>query len=341
MIDPLGGPWTVRRNHKRGRRRMAKKPLFAGGLPGYPGRYPDQGKARGEQPQAPDLEMIARADARYGVAGASAGGMTATFGPAPWTGGPDGPASGGPQAGRAHGLLAGIDITAKLTGRTRQVSPAGARRPARQRRYSAKVAVPVLACLLVVAIVLVGVIVKLAGLGFSSAVGAGAGNGPLADPAPAQAGGLPRHYQPETNRTTVTLIDEFTRRFAAVSGAYSGHPSALYREPGAIDPATDQPGWVMYLGYNASADLGSATATVRKLMASLIKTAAPDTSWSANPGRLGGSARCAITGLRGTTVTICAWATELTYGALMSPTSDTRGQELATLMPLMRQDLQG
>jgi hypothetical protein len=340
VIDPLGGPWTVRRNHKRGKRRVTKNSLFAG-LPGYPGRHPGKGNASSGQPRVPDLEMIARADARYGVVGAGVGGVTSMYGAAPWTGGPGGPTSGAPQAGQAHGLLAGIDITARLTGRTRPVSPSGARRPARQRRYSAKVAVPVLVGLLVVAVVLVGVIVKLAGLGFSSAVGAGAGNGPLANPAPAEAGGLPRHYQPETNLTTIALIDEFTRRFTAVSGAYSGHPSALYREPGAIDPATDQPGWVMYLGYNASANLGPAPATVRKLMASLIKTTAPNTSWPANPGRLGGSARCAITSLRGTTVTICAWATERTYGALMSPTSDTRGQELATLMPLMRQDLQG
>jgi hypothetical protein len=193
----------------------------------------------------------------------------------------------------------------------------------------------------VLAVVLVGVIVKLAGFGFHSAVGAGAGSSPLAEPAPAEAGGLPRHYQPEQNLTTITLINEFTQRFAAVGGRYSGHPSALYREPGAIDPETDQPGWVMYLGYNAGSDLGSTSATVSKLIASLIQSTAPDTSWSANPGRLGGTARCAITNLRSTTVSICAWATQRTYGALMSPTSDTRGQELATLMPLMRLDLQG
>ncbi len=348
MIDPLAGPWTVRRNRKRGRRRIEKKSLFAGGRPASRDRYPERRKLDGDQNPGPDLQMIARADASYGLAGASAGGMTSTITAPTVTSEaqerPTPPAADKSLTG-GSGHLAEIDLRDKLARRgpasKRSVPSVPApRRPARQRRYSAKVAVPVLLGLVVVAVVLVGVIIKLAGLGFNTATGTTALTSPLADPAPAEAGGLPRHYQPEQNLSTIELIDDFTRRFSAVSRSYSGHPSALYREPGAIDPETDQPGWVMYLGYNASSDLGAPAATVKKLMAALIQTTAPNASWPANPGELGGSARCAITNMRGTTVTFCAWATDRTYGALMSPTSDTRGQELATLMPLMRLDLQ-
>ena len=348
MIDPLDGPWTVRRGHKPGRRRMAKKSLFTGSREAPPGN---------DQVRTPDLEMIARADARYGVAGTGISATTSTISPAATTSPstatssstadsyrqPPGRMRSG--AGRpAAALESLLDVKDRLARRRRPVtarSQPAARRPARQRRYSAKVAVPVLLGLVVVAAGLVLVIVKLAGLGFNSATGAGAQASPLANPAPPYAGGLPRHYQPETNPTTIALIHDFAQRFASsVAGKYSGQPSGIYREPGAIDPSTDQPGWVMYLGYNSSSNLGATQATVGKLMASLIKTTAPRASWAASPGQLGGTARCAITNLDRTTVTICAWATERTYGAVMSPTSDTRGQELATLLPQMRLDLQ-
>jgi hypothetical protein len=330
----LAGPWTVRRNRKRGRRRMGRKSPFTGGRerPGTSGRLAADGYA--PRTAMPDPELIARANARYGVVGAmaataSTSSLTATEQETSLATEPPAaqPFAPGPGTSRRD-----------LPGRGR-VSPGG-RRPAKPRRYSAKVAVPVLLGLAVTAIVLVLAIVGLAGLGFSSAVGTTAAASPLADPAPPEAGGLPRHYELEQNETTISLIQQFTARFAAVSGKYPGHPSALYREPGAIDPATDQPGWVMYVGYNASSDLGSPSATVSRLMASLIETTAPNTSWTADPGERGGSARCAITALGDTTVSICAWATSDTYGALMSPTSDTRGNELATLMPVMRLDLQ-
>jgi hypothetical protein len=202
------------------------------------------------------------------------------------------------------------------------------------------VAVPVLVGLVIAAVALIGVIVRLAGVGFSTASGTTAAGSPLAVPAPAVAGGLPRHYEPVQNTATIILIHDFVGRFDAISGSQVGQPSAVYREPGSLDPVTDQPGWVLYLGYNSSSDLGSPTAAVSRLMASLIQTSAPGSSWVADPGKRGGSARCAITLIDKTTVSVCAWATGRTYGALLSPTADTRGNELAVLMPLMRLNLQ-
>jgi hypothetical protein len=322
VIDPLDGPWAVRRNRARGPSDL------------NPG---------------PDLEMIARADARYGVVGASVSGMNGATGATTLTT-PTAPTASrpptAPDAGKSRSASVGIlrDVLDRAGKVARPGKPVGkpsrpdSRRPAKQRRYSAKVAGPVRLGLVLVAVVLVTLIVKLAGFGFNTATGTTALTSPLAFPAPAEAGGLPRHYQPEQNLSTIALINEFTKRFSALSGNDSGQPSALYREPGAIDPETDQPGWVMYLGYNASSDLGSPATAVTRLMAAL--TGASGSSWTASPGQLGGRARCALTSMSGTTVTFCAWATDRTYGALMSPTSDTRGQELATLMPLMRIDLQ-
>ncbi|HUD38730.1 MAG TPA: hypothetical protein VMR14_17650 [Streptosporangiaceae bacterium] len=222
----------------------------------------------------------------------------------------------------------------------RRPGQVGSGRPSRPRRVRTIVAVPVLVGLVIAALALIGVIIALAGVGFSTAIGSTAAASPLAVPAPAVAGGLPRHYQPVRNPATIILIHDFVQRFDTTSGSQVGQPSAVYREPGSLDPVTDQPGWVLYLGYNSRSDLGSPTATVSRLIASLIQTSTPESSWTAEPGKRGGSARCAIALIDNTTVSVCAWATDRTYGALLSPTSDTRGNELAVLMPVMRLDLQ-
>lgn len=246
----------------------------------------------------------------------------------------------GPDAGPDQAMTA-----SNIAGRPGRLLPrrpgqVGVGHPGGPRGLRAIVAVPVLVGLAIAALALIGVIVGLAGVGFSTAIGSAAAANPLAVPAPAVAGGLPRHYEPVQNTATIILIHDFVQRFDTISGRQVGQPSAVYREPGSLDPVTDQPGWVLYLGYNARSDLGSPTATVSRLMAGLIQTSAADSSWTADPGKRGGSARCAITLIGKTTVSVCAWATDRTYGALLSPTSDTRGNELAVLMPLMRLDLQ-
>ena len=206
------------------------------------------------------------------------------------------------------------------------------------------VAVPVLALLVVAGLVVTSVIVGLVRTGMNAATGASAAESPLVVPAPGLAAGLPRHYLPVHDIATQQLIAEFIRRFTAVTGTFTGHPAALYREPGTIDMA-NQPGWVMYLGHNSAASLGSSEVTIGRVMAVLIGTSGPGTSWPgtswpAAPGLRGGSAACALTQFGATAVTLCAWATAHTIGALMSPTADTRRNELAVLMPLMRLDLQ-
>ena len=214
-----------------------------------------------------------------------------------------------------------------------------------------------LAGLIVAAVALVGAIIGLTRMVLDSVAGNSAAAAPLAMPAPAYADGLPRLFkttvQPDS---TLALIAQFRDRFVAATGdapggpaagrgraagnAPAGQPSAQYREPGTLDLATDKPAWVMYVGYNSDASLGSPPATVLKLMNSLTGTSLPSSSWSIPAGARGGSARCAITKITDISVSICAWATENTFGALMSPTADTKGDELAILLPQMRLDLQ-
>lgn len=322
VIDPLAAPWTARQNRSRGRRRMARKSPFSGRLGLPPGRYSTR-----ESTNSPADARLA--DSAFGPAPAGATGGTAT----------------------ATATVAALDLDldpdpeldlqapsssyldAKPPHRTR--SPrAGDRRPRRL------VAVPVLALLVIAGLVLTGVIVRLVRAGMSSASGASAASSPLVVPAPALAAGLPRRYSPVRDLATQQLIAQFISRFTAVSGSHTGRPAAIYREPGTIDLPTGEPGWLMYIGYNSAASLGAPDSTIGRVMTDLTGSSAPDSSWRVAPGPRGGSSACAIASFGATPVSLCAWATEHTVGALMSPTSDTKGNELAALMPLMRLDLQ-
>jgi hypothetical protein len=199
----------------------------------------------------------------------------------------------------------------------------------------------VLAGLIVAGIALVGAIIGLTKMVLDSVAGNSAAAAPLAVPAPAYADGLPRlHKSSVQSDTTLALIAQFRARFYSVTSGASGQPSAQYREPGTLDLATDKPAWVMYVGYNSDASLGSPQTTILKLLNSLTGNSLPSSSWSIPAGDRGGSARCAITKITDISVSICAWATGNTFGALMSPTADTKGDELAVLLPEMRLDLQ-
>jgi hypothetical protein len=193
--------------------------------------------------------------------------------------------------------------------------------------------------LVVAALVLTAAIVGLAKLGLKSAAASSPAS-LLVVPAPGTAGGLPRHVSHVRDKLTNRLAADFIRRFDSIAGSYTDGLDALYREPGIVDLATGQPGWVMYLGYNSPTPLGSPGGTIQSVMTDLIAGSASDTSWVAAPGPRAGSARCAITLFGWTTVSLCAWATERTFGALMSPTADTSGKVLAALMPRMRLALQ-
>jgi hypothetical protein len=201
-------------------------------------------------------------------------------------------------------------------------------------------AIGMLALLVVAGLGLTSGIVGLVWVGLSRSSGDAVTGILLAEPAPQLAGELPRHDTPVHNARMRHLIARFIRRFTAASGSHSGQPSALYREPGSIDLATNGPGWVMYLGHNSAASLSAPAITIGRVMAVLTGSSAPNSSRPTAPGPRGGSARCAITLFGTTTVSLCAWASEHTIGALMSPTANTTEKELAALMPLMRLDLQ-
>ena len=354
----MAAPWTVRRDRKPGRRRIDKRPQLSG----------SPVRSRGDYSTPPGFDADTypvTADEDFELVGQALPNGSAATATATRTANLD--ADFDLEADLAADLEA--DLQADLEADSdldfedqppdvlpftsyldaeppssirsrRQAAGPGTRGQAGSRRIRRRVALPLLALLVVASLALTGTIVGLANLGLSAARPSPAGTGELVVPAPALAGGLPRHYRPVTDTVTQALINEFARRFTTITGS-AGRPAALYREPGTIDIATDQPGWVMYLGFNATGSLGAPSATVARVIAKLIGDSAPGSSWVAAPGPRGGSARCAIAPFGKITVSLCAWATKRTIGALMSPTADTRGNELANvLMPQMRLDLQ-
>ncbi len=162
----------------------------------------------------------------------------------------------------------------------------------------------------------------------------------LAVPAPAAAAGLPRGYLPIRNRQAGAAIADFRQRFAGtlMPGSHARYPAALYREPGTADLVTGSPGWVMYLGYNAPASLGSPAATARRLIDALARSSG--LPWQVAAGRRGGAAWCVVTVIARTPMSVCTWATGQTAGAVMSPTRDTPADELAALLPQFRVNVQ-
>ena len=245
------------------------------------------------------------------------------------------------QPGTDRDLDSAVTVSSYLTARPPHLArPRRTAYARRGRTLRHKLAIVTLAVLGVAGLALTGLIVGLVKVGVSWSSGQAAATIPLAQPAPVLAGGLPQRHEPVRNAKTLRLIAKFTRRFAAVSGSNSGQPAAFYRELGSIDYDSNGPGWVMYLGHNSAASLGAPAAIIGRVMASLTGSSAPTSSWPIAAGPQGGSARCAIVPFGTTTVSLCAWATEHTIGALMSPRADTKGDELAVLMPLMRRDLQ-
>lgn len=180
--------------------------------------------------------------------------------------------------------------------------------------------------------------------------------GPLVAPAPRVAGLFPRRYGKVPDPVEQQLIDEFGARFYAIasgqaestagSGSAAGsaatvvRPSGLYGEPGHIDPATGRPAWIMYLGLGSSRMLGDPASTMARLMSSVQGPASQVGYWHVRAGARGGSTDCTVAVFDQVPVSVCAWTTARTAGAIMSPLRDTTVQELAVIMVTMRYRLQ-
>ncbi|HEX9031546.1 MAG TPA: hypothetical protein VF834_06845 [Streptosporangiaceae bacterium] len=176
--------------------------------------------------------------------------------------------------------------------------------------------------------------------------------GPLAAPAPRVAGLFPRRYGKVPDPAEQHLIDEFGARFYVIATGSAGSPAArgsaasvvrpsgLYGEPGHIDPATGRPAWIMYLGLGSSRMLGAPASTMARLMGSLLGPASQVGYWHVRAGARGGSTDCTVAVLDQVPVSVCAWTTERTAGAVMSPLRDTTVAELAVIMVTMRYSLQ-
>lgn len=181
--------------------------------------------------------------------------------------------------------------------------------------------------------------------------------GPLVSPAPKHAGALPRRFGPISQEGAGPIVAELRQRFGAIgagliadarraAAAATQRPvtaapiSALYAQPGHVDPVTTRPAWVMYLGLDATAKIGIPAEVVGRLMMGILGPTTQVGPWRVAPGHRGGSANCAPAWLARTEVSVCGWASDHAIGVFASPTRDTSVAELAMLMIKMRFDLQ-
>lgn len=233
-------------------------------------------------------------------------------------------------------------------------------------------AVVILAVMTIMAVVLTWATVSIASRGIADSEAAvSISGGPLVIPAPGVAGGLPLRLGSISREGAGPIVAELRRRFGAVAAgliadarrpaAAAAHGSSasqtsqagaaarpvtaswtsgLYGQPGHIDPVTGRFAWVMYLGLDATAKLGTPSDVVGRLMLVILGPDAKVSRLQVAAGQRGGSANCAIAWFARTKVSVCGWASDHTIGALASPARDTSVAELAMLMIKMRLDLQ-
>ena len=258
-----------------------------------------------------------------------------------------------PVAGPASAPAAGLSGIASRPG---TATP-------RKRSLKTRWAAALLALMVVAVAVLAWATVSIAERGIaSSQAAARKAAGPLVIPAPKSVAGLPRRFGAIGEPGTGAIVSELRQRFgsagaglvadarkAAEAGKLPGRParditaawtSGLYGQPGHLDPSTSRPAWVMYLGLDATADLGAPADSVGRLMMSILGPYAKIGPWRVRAGHRGGAADCTVAWLAQTTVGVCGWASDHTVGAIASPIRDTSVAELATLMVRMRYDLQ-
>jgi hypothetical protein len=266
-----------------------------------------------------------------------------------------------------HALASGMAGTATLL------------RPAARRTTTtirARWAVSLLTVMVVLIAALAWATVSLAERGISaSRAAAMRASGPLVIPAPKSAGGLPRRFGAISDAGAAAIVTELRHRFGAigyglVSGARkaaeaaaeakarpgasgqagagaaqaktitAGWTSGLYGQPGHLDPQTDKPAWVMYLGLDATARLGAPADTVGNLMMGILGPYSKIGPWRVNSGHRGGASNCTVAWLAQTMVGVCGWASGHSIGVIASPLRDTSVEELATMLIRMRYDLQ-
>ena len=232
-------------------------------------------------------------------------------------------------------------------------------------------------CMLSVMVMLIAALawatVSLAQRGITaSQAAANRASGPLVIPAPKSAGALPRRFGPIPDANAAAIISELRHRFGAVgyglvsaarkaaegagqpgqAGPMAGQDarapgvitanwtSGLYGQPGHLDPQTDKPAWVMYLGLDATAKLGAPGNTIGNLMMGILGPYSKIGPWQVNSGHRGGASNCTVAWLAQTTVGVCGWASGHSIGVIASPLRDTSVEALATMLIRMRYDLQ-
>jgi hypothetical protein len=224
-------------------------------------------------------------------------------------------------------------------------------------------AAALLALMLAAAAVLAWATVSIAKRGVASSEAAARRTaGPLVIPAPKLVAGLPRRFGTIGEPGAAPIVAALRQRFgsigaglvsdakhAAAAGQLPGRTAAditaawtsgLYGQPGHFDPATSRPAWVMYLGLDANADIGSPADNIGRLMMGILGPYARIGPWRVRAGHRGGAANCTVAWLGKTMVGVCGWASDHTIGVIASPIRATTVSGLATLMVQMRYDLQ-
>ncbi len=224
-------------------------------------------------------------------------------------------------------------------------------------------AATLLVLMLAAAAVLVWATVSIAKRGIASSEAAARRTaGPLVIPAPKLVAGLPRRFGTIGEPGAAPIVAALRQRFGSIGGGLvsdakqaatdgklpgktaaditAAWTSGLYGQPGHFDPATSRPAWVMYLGLDANADLGSPADNIGRLMMGILGPYARIGPWRVRAGHRGGEANCTVAWLGNTMVGVCGWASHHTIGVIASPIRATTVSGLATLMVRMRYDLQ-
>jgi hypothetical protein len=260
---------------------------------------------------------------------------------------------------------AGLPAGAATSPHPSVASAPGQHVTAKIRRSSIKTrwAATLLALMLAAAAVLVWATVSIAKRGIASSEAAARRTaGPLVIPAPKSVAGLPRRFGTVGEPGAAPIVADLRQRFGSIGAALvsdakhsaaagklpdrsagditAAWTSGLYGQPGHFDPATSRPAWVMYLGLDANANLGSPADNIGRLMMGILGRYARIGPWRVRAGHRGGAANCTVAWLGKTMVGVCGWASDHAIGVIASPIRATTVSELATLMVRMRYDLQ-
>jgi hypothetical protein len=155
----------------------------------------------------------------------------------------------------------------------------------------------------------------------------------LVVPAPAAAGPLTRDYAAETGpyKAVVQELKQEAEKAHALESEMATIEVAIYRQPGHLDPATDGPAVLFYVGTQFKPNTPGSLSDFMAGFTNGLSSAA--VMRPVSPGQVGGLAECGnSTGV----ATYCVWAAGQSAGMLVAPGRDYTSAQLAALMRTAR-----